>query len=229
MPGLVDSTLREGSQAPVAYLTSPQRLALLAQVLRIGVEEVELGHAVTEPAYRPEPLADLLEVAARLRPGVRRAIAASLDRGALTTAAFPAGSVVPTHLTPCVVAGACEGTSWYEFNAPAAVAALAAAGFDLEAGNLQAVKDGHVDYVMSPGHWLAGYIATRALANAKETGEPLIQGLLLVPGELVSAENVAAVIARQQSADTVAAALAPIGDAVLADPAKHIVGPWPPG
>jgi homocitrate synthase NifV len=74
VPGLVDSTLREGLQAPVAYLTKAQQRAVLASVLRIGVEEVELGHAVTEPAYRPEPLADLIELAARLRPGVRRAI-----------------------------------------------------------------------------------------------------------------------------------------------------------
>jgi ribose transport system substrate-binding protein len=106
---------------------------------------------------------------------------------------------------------------------------LPSGGFDLEAGNLQAVKDGYVDFVMSPGHWLAGYIATRALANAKTTGEPLIQGLLLVPGELVSAENVDTVIARQQSAETVAAALAPVGDDVLANSGQYIVGPWPPG
>lgn len=105
---------------------------------------------------------------------------------------------------------------------------LPSGGFDLEAGNLAAVKDGYVTYVMSPGHWLAGYIATRALANAKAKGEPLIQGLLLVPGELVSAENVETVIARQQSAETVAAALAPVGDDVLANPSAHIVGPWPP-
>jgi ribose transport system substrate-binding protein len=105
---------------------------------------------------------------------------------------------------------------------------LPSGGFDLEAGNLQAVKDGHVSYVMSPGHWLAGYIATRALANAKAKGEPLIQGLLLVPGELVSVENVDAVIARQQTAEAVAAALAPVGDDVLANSSAHIVGPWPP-
>lgn len=74
VPGLIDSTLREGSQAPVTYLTAPQRLALLARVLRIGVEEVELGHAVAEPAYDPGPLADLLQLAAQLRPGVRRAV-----------------------------------------------------------------------------------------------------------------------------------------------------------
>jgi ABC-type sugar transport system substrate-binding protein len=105
---------------------------------------------------------------------------------------------------------------------------LPSGGFDLEAGNLQAVKDGHVAYVVSPGHWLAGYIATRALANAKESGQPLIQGLLLVPGEIVDASNVDAVIERQSSAEKVAAALAPVGDDVLAHPDAHIVGPWPP-
>ncbi len=105
---------------------------------------------------------------------------------------------------------------------------LPSGGFDLEAGNLQANKNGHVTYVVSPGHWLAGYIATRALANANETGQPLIQGLLLVPGEFVSSENVDAVIERQASPDKVAAALAPVGDDVLAHPEAHIVGPWPP-
>ena len=105
---------------------------------------------------------------------------------------------------------------------------LPSGGFDLEAGNLAAVKEGTVSYIMSPGHWLAGYIATKALANAKLTGEPLIQGLLLVPGELVSKDNVDAIIARQESAEKVAAALAPVGDDVLANPGAHIVGPWPP-
>ena len=35
--------------------------------------------------------------------------------------------------------------------------------------------------------------------DTKETGQPLIQGLLLVPDELVSKDNIDAVIARQQS------------------------------
>lgn len=105
---------------------------------------------------------------------------------------------------------------------------LPSGGFDLEAGNLQAVKDGSVDFVMSPGHWLSGYLATKALANAKLNGSELIQGLLLVPGEVVSAENIDAIIARQQNAQTVAAALAPVGDDILANADKYIVGPWPP-
>ena len=46
---------------------------------------------------------------------------------------FPPGRSVPSHLTPCIVAGACGGPGWYEFNAPAGAAALATAGFDLDA------------------------------------------------------------------------------------------------
>ncbi|WP_172122067.1 sugar ABC transporter substrate-binding protein [Devosia sp. 919] len=105
---------------------------------------------------------------------------------------------------------------------------LPSGGFDLEAGNLQAVKDGYVDYIMSPSHWLSGYLATRALANAALGEGELLQGLLLVPGELVSADNIDAVIARQENATTVAAALAPIGDDILANAGNYIVGPWPP-
>ncbi len=62
---------------------------------------------------------------------VRRAIAGSLDRRALVAAAFPTGTTVPSHVTPCIVDGACGGPAWYEYNAPAGAAALATAGFDL--------------------------------------------------------------------------------------------------
>jgi homocitrate synthase NifV len=71
---LVDTTLREGAQAPVPYLSGAQKAAVLAAVARIGVAEIELGHAVTELAYGAEPLADLMGLAADFAPGVRRAI-----------------------------------------------------------------------------------------------------------------------------------------------------------
>jgi ABC-type sugar transport system substrate-binding protein len=105
---------------------------------------------------------------------------------------------------------------------------LPAGGFDLEAGNMQAVKDGSVAYIMSPNHFLSGYLATRALADAALGKRKLIRGLMLVPGELVSAENIDAIIARQASVKAVTAALAPVGDEILANADKHIVGPWPP-
>ncbi len=71
---LIDTTLREGSQAPVPYLSRCRRRALLTALVRIGVEEVELGHVVAEPSYDPGPLAALLELALDLDPGVRRAV-----------------------------------------------------------------------------------------------------------------------------------------------------------
>jgi len=74
MPWLIDSTLREGSQAPAAYLTNAHARELLALLGRVGVEEIELGHAVAEPAYGPSRLADLLALAAEVAPGARRAI-----------------------------------------------------------------------------------------------------------------------------------------------------------
>lgn len=74
MARLVDTTLREGAQAPVPYLSTAQKLELVAAIAAIGVEEIELGHAVTELAYGAEPLADLMAVASETAPGVRRAI-----------------------------------------------------------------------------------------------------------------------------------------------------------
>jgi ribose transport system substrate-binding protein len=105
---------------------------------------------------------------------------------------------------------------------------LPSGGFDLEAGNLQSVQDGSVDYVMSPEHWLSGYVATRALANAALSGEEPLEGLMLLPGLLVDSTNIDEVIARQESEESVAAALAPVGDDIVANAERYIVGPWPP-
>lgn len=64
---------------------------------------------------------------------VRRAIAGGIDRDALVTSAFPPGSTVAANVVPCSIQDACGGQPWYPFDAPAAVAALEAAGFDLSA------------------------------------------------------------------------------------------------
>ena len=62
--------------------------------------------------------------------GVRRAFAQALDPAAIARDAFPPGSAPATHTTPCEVPAGCAGTPWYEFNGPAASAALDAAKFD---------------------------------------------------------------------------------------------------
>jgi hypothetical protein len=51
---------------------------------------------------------------------------------------------------------------------------------------------------------------------------------MLLPGLLVDSTNIDEVIARQESEESVAAALAPVGDDIVANAERYIVGPWPP-
>ncbi len=60
---------------------------------------------------------------------VRQALAQGIDRERLVENFYSPGSTVPTHFTPCTIPGGCEGDSWYEFDAEAARALLAEAGY----------------------------------------------------------------------------------------------------
>lgn len=60
---------------------------------------------------------------------VRQAIAMGIDRARIVENFFPGGSTVPSHFTPCSIPGGCEGDAWYDFDAEAARAALADAGY----------------------------------------------------------------------------------------------------
>lgn len=74
MLGLIDTTLREGAQAPVRYLSTGHKIEVIEALARIGMAEIELGHAVAELSYGPEPLAELMDAAAEADPQMRRAI-----------------------------------------------------------------------------------------------------------------------------------------------------------
>jgi peptide/nickel transport system substrate-binding protein len=119
---------------------------------------VELERITTQPELVVTPRAGLATAYLAFGSGpafagtrVRRAIASALDRTALTDGSFPAGSVVPTHLTPCVIEGGCAGRPWYEFNAPAAAAALADATFNLASTYVLHVPDAPVPGLADPG------------------------------------------------------------------------------
>ncbi len=60
---------------------------------------------------------------------VRQAIAQGIDRQRIIDNFYPAGSEVASHFTPCSIPNGCTGDAWYDYNADAAKAALAAAGF----------------------------------------------------------------------------------------------------
>ncbi|HSH12823.1 MAG TPA: pyruvate carboxyltransferase, partial [Desulfurivibrionaceae bacterium] len=89
MKGLIDSTLREGGQMVGVNFTLEQKLAIVSQLDRLGIEEIELGVATSLDRELPTLLAGCralginartalwcrcrkedIEMAASLRPNV---------------------------------------------------------------------------------------------------------------------------------------------------------------
>ncbi len=60
---------------------------------------------------------------------VRKAIAMGIDRDRIVNNFYPAGSESASHFTPCSIPNGCQGEEWYEFDAEAARAMLAEAGY----------------------------------------------------------------------------------------------------
>jgi peptide/nickel transport system substrate-binding protein len=139
-----------GSGAPVS---SPPPVIVLRWATSPAERSAALRAATVDGIDAPAPsdaadMATLPELVVLPRPGletaylgfgtgkslsqaaVRRAFAQALDQTAIARDAFPPGSAPATHTTPCEVPAGCAGIPWYEFNGPAASAALDAAGFD---------------------------------------------------------------------------------------------------
>lgn len=60
---------------------------------------------------------------------VRQAIAMGIDRSRIVDNFYPVGSEVASHFTPCSIPNGCVGEDWYAFDAAAAKALLAEAGY----------------------------------------------------------------------------------------------------
>ena len=60
---------------------------------------------------------------------VRQAIAMGIDRQRVVDTFYPVGSTVADYFSPCAIPNACVGDPWYKFDAAAAKALLAEAGY----------------------------------------------------------------------------------------------------
>jgi ABC-type sugar transport system substrate-binding protein len=93
---------------------------------------------------------------------------------------------------------------------------------DLDPVALQGVKAGLVFALISPEHWLKGYIAMKLLAAHAQTGAALPVGWWNPGFLVVNSTNVDQILARQKSPTTQYNYFLPIATRELADPNKYI-------
>ncbi len=73
---------------------------------------------------------------------------------------------------------------------------------DLDKVAMQGVKDGLVKALISPEHWLKGYLAIKLMADAKLEDKPLPEGVWNSGALEVNADNIDEILTRQESAET---------------------------
>jgi ribose transport system substrate-binding protein len=76
---------------------------------------------------------------------------------------------------------------------------------DLDTVALEGVKDGYVEALISPEHWLKGYLAVKLMADAAQSGKPLQEGLWNSGALTVNSDNIDDIITRQKDAASRAA------------------------
>jgi ABC-type sugar transport system substrate-binding protein len=93
---------------------------------------------------------------------------------------------------------------------------------DLDPNALAGVQQGYVTALVSPEHWLKGYIAVQLLADHAINGTPLPTGWWDPGALVVDKTNIAAIIARQKNNDARTAYFQAEVAAELANPSKYI-------
>jgi ABC-type sugar transport system substrate-binding protein len=97
---------------------------------------------------------------------------------------------------------------------------------DLDPLALKAVQDGLVTALVSPEHWLKGYIALKLLAEKAQNGKALPKGFWNPGAITVDKNNVEEIAKRQKSNESRYQALKSEADKQLANPSKYL-SPFP--
>src|SRR3954471_7167020 len=69
---------------------------------------------------------------------------------------------------------------------------------DLDQVAMEGVRDGYVEALISPEHWLKGYLAVKLMADAKQSGKALPEGMWNSGALTVNQDNIDEIIARQK-------------------------------
>jgi len=93
---------------------------------------------------------------------------------------------------------------------------------DLDPVALQGVKDGYVQALISPEHFLKTYLAISLMAKAAQSGGKLPEGVWNSGALTVDSKNIDDIITRQKSAAARTAFFKPVADKQLADPSQYL-------
>jgi ABC-type sugar transport system substrate-binding protein len=93
---------------------------------------------------------------------------------------------------------------------------------DLDPVALEGVKNGYVQALISPEHFLKSYLAIALLAGQKQDGKKLPEGVWNSGALTVDSSNIDKIMARQKSAAAREAFFKPVADAQLANPSKYL-------
>ncbi len=155
------------------------------------------------------------------RPGVKFVSFDSTQAPATNLAAWTAAVQAHPHALAFVGPGSQDATSMAEIERTTHKHYLVGAD-DLDPVALQGIKDGLVQCLISPEHWLKGYIAIHLLAEHAINGTPIPKGWWNPGFLVVNKSNIKEILARQKTAATRAAWFKKEADYELAHPSKYI-------
>jgi ABC-type sugar transport system substrate-binding protein len=93
---------------------------------------------------------------------------------------------------------------------------------DLDPVALEGVRDGYVTALISPEHWLKGYLAIKLMATAKQDGKELPEGVWNSGALTVTSKNIDEIITRQKDAASRTEFFKPVVEKQLASPDEHL-------
>jgi ribose transport system substrate-binding protein len=99
---------------------------------------------------------------------------------------------------------------------------------DLDQVAMEGVKDGYVEALISPEHWLKGYIAVKLMADSAQSGKALPEGMWNSGALTVNKDNIDDILARQKDAASRSAYFKDEVSKQLGSPDQYL-GPMPGG
>ncbi len=157
----------------------------------------------------------------KAQPGITFINFDSTQEPSSNYAAWSSAVQAHPHAIAYVGPGSQDSASLYEIEKKTGQHYLVGAD-DLDPNSLAGVAQGYVQALVSPEHWLKGYIAVSLLAEHTLKGTKLPTGWWDPGALVVNSSNIEQILARQKDAATRLAYFKKEVDAELADPGKYL-------